>query len=270
MLALAIAMLAVAVLALFVPATLEVLAFMWIPIIVSIAFAGPRETALLSLWGGALAVTVGGVTSHYDEPFYWIRQATMVLMALFAIYLSAVISKQRQRIEEFALTDPLTGLANRRLVIERIGFLLRQRERDAAVAVLYIDLDGFKAVNTRFGHAAGDDVLKEVGGRLSGAMRAGDTVARFGGDEFLVICPSLNTDHDAERICLRVQEILAEPLSTPVTVGATIGAVIIGPDQDVLPTDAIDQADQLLMELKASRQANYQIQCVSGSANTAS
>lgn len=253
-------MLALAVLATITSVTLEVLAFLWIPIFISVAFSSPRVTVLLSVWGGALALAVGGVEGYYTEPTYWLRQATMALLACFAIYLSGVMAKQRERLGELSLSDPLTGLANRRLALERLDRLLLQRDRRGGIMVLFIDLDHFKSINTQLGHTGGDEVLKEVARRLVRATRAEDTVARFGGDEFVAICPGLADEHGAEALCSRVIETINEPFLLPMTVGASIGAVIVPAGQTASPTSALREADELLMKVKDSTRNSYRIQ----------
>ena len=94
-----------------------------------------------------------------------------------------------------ALHDPLTGLANRTLLRDRLEHALaRSAREDLPTGVLFIDLDEFKDVNDRYGHAAGDAVLVELAGRLRAAVRPADTVARLGGDEFIVVCEHVDRD----------------------------------------------------------------------------
>jgi diguanylate cyclase (GGDEF)-like protein/PAS domain S-box-containing protein len=118
------------------------------------------------------------------------------------------------RLSRQALHDPLTGLANRLLLEERVNHALARLIREPqTMALLFIDLDGFKTVNDSFGHKAGDEVLREVAARLGFVVRPGDTVARLGGDEFVVLCEGL-PDHASEvaaGLASRIQQALRQP-----------------------------------------------------------
>lgn len=125
-----------------------------------------------------------------------------------------------------AVHDPLTGLPNRLLFRDRLQHALERGHREGTeTCVLMIDLDDFKAVNDRFGHQVGDQVLAAFADRLSAALRASDTAARLGGDEFAVICER-SAPHDAEALVDRLHALLEQPLDldgTPVTVRCSIG-----------------------------------------------
>ena len=111
-----------------------------------------------------------------------------------------------------ALHDPLTGLANRALCRERLIHALARSYRDqGAACVLFIDLDGFKAINDLYGHAAGDALLIALGRRLVATVRPADTVARLGGDEFVVVCEDID-EHTAIALGHRLTEAIHEPL----------------------------------------------------------
>jgi diguanylate cyclase (GGDEF)-like protein len=142
--------------------------------------------------------------------------------------LSAIARLEVSRAQ--ARHDPLTRLPNRASLIERLGVAIAAARREKAMlAVLFIDLDGFKAVNDEFGHEVGDDVLRAVATRLAGHVRPQDAVARFGGDEFVVICEDLAGRTGAELIAGRLARALAEPVvvgGARVDVGATIGLVV--------------------------------------------
>jgi diguanylate cyclase (GGDEF)-like protein/PAS domain S-box-containing protein len=130
--------------------------------------------------------------------------------------LASALARQRteQRMRHEALHDPLTGLANRTLLRDRLEHAIARSERErGATAVLFIDLDNFKAVNDSHGHAAGDAVLVESAKRLQAAVRPGDTVARIGGDEFVALCEDVDAD-SALAVARRLQEALRPPFTT--------------------------------------------------------
>ncbi|HEV8627030.1 MAG TPA: sensor domain-containing diguanylate cyclase [Acidimicrobiia bacterium] len=146
-----------------------------------------------------------------------------------------------------AVHDPLTGLANRVLLLDRLGHALARADRRArTLAVLYVDLDGFKAVNDTWRHAAGDEVLQIVAGRLTGAVRPEDTVARFGGDEFVVLCEDLTDPADAVRVADRILEDLCRPIqhrAGTCRLAASIGVVLAdGPADGAALIEAADHA----------------------------
>lgn len=115
--------------------------------------------------------------------------------------------------EEPALHDPLTGLANRALLQDRVSHALARSERTGgAAAVLFLDVDDLEGVNGRRGHAAGDRVLSEYARRLRETVREGDTAARFGGDEFVVLLEDLEEPSEAEAVTERIADVLREPV----------------------------------------------------------
>jgi diguanylate cyclase (GGDEF)-like protein/PAS domain S-box-containing protein len=137
------------------------------------------------------------------------------------------------RIEELAYTDPLTGLPNRRRLAEQVDTAIwNARARDEAVALLFVDLVGFKGVNDRFGHAVGDELLVAVAERLRGRLRRNDLLARLGGDEFLVALtglPEATAGVEARRIADELAAVVASPVSLreqECTVRASIGVSV--------------------------------------------
>jgi diguanylate cyclase (GGDEF)-like protein len=132
----------------------------------------------------------------------------------------------RRELEVRASTDALTSCLNRAATLELVGRTLTSRSSGLGHAVVFIDLDGFKAVNDEFGHAAGDRLLVEVADRLRAGIREGDRVGRFGGDEFLVICPQVESPHHATEIAERIATAftaLVELESGPVRLRASVG-----------------------------------------------
>lgn len=113
-----------------------------------------------------------------------------------------------------ALHDPLTGLANRALLMERLAqALARTERRPSSVAVLFLDIDRFKTINDNFGHEVGDSVLACIGDRLRKALRPEDMASRFGGDEFVVLCEDLEDDRHVVTIAKRIGRSISEPIS---------------------------------------------------------
>jgi diguanylate cyclase (GGDEF)-like protein len=129
-----------------------------------------------------------------------------------------------------ALHDPLTGLPNRALLLDRLAQAAARAGRDPApLALLFLDLDEFKLVNDTLGHRAGDDLLKGVANRLVAVVRPGDTVARFGGDEFVVLCENMPGEAQAVDLAERIADVLGRPVTIfgrELRVTASIGIVL--------------------------------------------
>ena len=150
-----------------------------------------------------------------------------------AIALQAAQALARIRLQDelahLALHDQLTGLANRALLREHIDSALAAAERTTQpVAMMFLDLDGLKPVNDRLGHTAGDEVLREVARRLRSVVRESDVIGRFGGDEFIVLCPETD-DEQAELIAERLREAVGMPmewLPAGFAVSASVGVVV--------------------------------------------
>ena len=160
-----------------------------------------------------------------------------------------------ERKRHLAFHDPLTGLPNRALMIERVGQLINLTRREKrSVAVMFLDLDRFKAVNDTYGHAVGDALLKEVAARLRGLVRETDTVARLGGDEFVILLDNPANDDELARIAARIVASLGEPMlcgGKPVQIGTSIG-IARYPIEGETPLDLIGNADAAMYVAKAA------------------
>ncbi len=159
------------------------------------------------------------------------------------------------RLRHEALHDALTGLPNRALFEERLQESLERAARVTGrqVAVLFIDLDKFKRVNDSYGHAAGDQLLQEVGRRLRRAVRSEDTVARFGGDEFTVLVDSARNLREVEVVVERMHEAIRQPLevaSAELVVSASVGVVLSRPEERD-PNALLRDADTAMYRAKA-------------------
>ena len=165
-------------------------------------------------------------------------------------------------LESLALRDPLTGLANRRLLADRMSMALVHAQRHTIpMAVVYMDLDGFKQINDRLGHSAGDALLKMVAGRLVETVREEDTVARLGGDEFIVVLPHLSGIDAAATVASKMIEAVSHPYdiegqSVSITTSAGIGIYPVhGEDADRL----MKNADLALYQAKRAGKNAYRI-----------
>ena len=153
-----------------------------------------------------------------------------------------------------AFEDPLTGLANRALFRDRLGHALSRLSRSTrSIAVLMLDLDGFKAINDSMGHDAGDEALKEIAARISGAARPGDTVGRLGGDEFTILLEELDDASFADEVADRILELVRQPLviqNVNLRVSASIG-IVVSDAHELTPEALIRDADIAMYRAKA-------------------
>jgi len=158
-----------------------------------------------------------------------------------------------EKIKHLATHDALTNLPGLRLAKDRLGMAIRWARRNkTAVAVMFIDLDGFKSVNDNLGHDAGDYVLAQVAQRLLSCVRETDTVARVGGDEFLLIATGIHTPENASQIAEKIIHLVSQPIifdKGQAAVGTSIGIALYphdGEDMDLL----INKADEAMYRIK--------------------
>jgi diguanylate cyclase (GGDEF)-like protein/PAS domain S-box-containing protein len=161
-----------------------------------------------------------------------------------------------------AVHDPLTGLPNRVLFIDRLGHALARLRRESnAVAVLFLDLDHFKLVNDSLGHQAGDELLTSVAPRLRQILRPGDTVARFGGDEFGILLEDIHTEVDAADVAERINAAFARPFviaGSEHFVTASVGIAIADHGKEQ-PEALIRDADAAMYRAKERGRARYEL-----------
>jgi diguanylate cyclase (GGDEF)-like protein len=185
--------------------------------------------------------------------------ATMLILTI-DVRLAHQLDAANARIAALAREDPLTGLANRRTFLDHLDAALRTRNRDhSELAVLFLDLDGFKDINDTLGHAAGDALLIEVADRLRGAVRQNDFVARFGGDEFAVLQTHIASPADAGTLAEKIGRVVAAPYAIghdDVAVTASIGIAQTTASTNT-PTDIMVQADLALYRAKDDGRNRY-------------
>ncbi|HEX5997703.1 MAG TPA: GGDEF domain-containing protein [Jiangellales bacterium] len=172
------------------------------------------------------------------------------------------LRKREQELQYVALHDRLTDLANRVLFQDRAERAMARQNRDGGLlAVLMIDLDGFKHVNDELGHHAGDVLLRAVAERLRGSVRRTDTLARLGGDEFAVLCEGLRSADEAELTAKRITRALEDEFAVPggtAKVTGSIGVAFRRPGDSNLD-EILRQADSAMYAAKVGGKARYTI-----------
>lgn len=165
------------------------------------------------------------------------------------------------KLTRMALYDSLTGLPNRTNFFEKLEFSLAYARRsNLSVALLFVDLDGFKAVNDRMGHAAGDHLLREVARRMQGMVRESDIAARMGGDEFVLLLNNLKRPAEAEAVAQKLVAALSQPVEYEnvmlTQIGASIGIAFF-PDNGQTSDSLINEADNAMYRAKAAGKNCY-------------
>ncbi|MEA2474512.1 MAG: hypothetical protein QOE06_2427 [Thermoleophilaceae bacterium] len=187
-----------------------------------------------------------------------------LFMQSVAHVLAAAIERWRaeESIRHNALHDPLTGLPNRTLFLNRLAHVFAKREASlSSAAVMFLDIDNFKLINDSLGHETGDRLLRAIAPRLSEALRPSDTLARFGGDEFVVLCEEVSDGRDALQVAERLQEVLAAPFDLDGeehVLSASIG-VALANGRYATPEEAMRDADAAMYRAKERGRANCEL-----------
>ncbi|MDH6236998.1 diguanylate cyclase [Cryobacterium sp. CG_9.6] len=201
-----------------------------------------------------------------QENWVQITAAPIVLNDAFVGHLGSVtdvtaLRAAEARVKHLAFHDPLTDLPNRLRLLESLNAEMRQaRKSGTRIGVLFLDLDGFKAVNDTLGHQAGDAVLIEVAARIRRGTRTTDTISRIGGDEFVVVFPDIRATQDLVTRADALQELITRPISLgamTVTVGVSIGMAWGAGEED--PEKLLHRADQDMYLAKARGRAASEI-----------
>jgi len=202
-----------------------------------------------------------GARDFISKPFDVAEMLIRVRNMLEVRLLHEAARTHGKALESLALTDPLTGLANRRLLVDRVSMAMAHARREqSGMALLYLDLDGFKEINNTLGHGAGDALLKMIAARLVSTVREEDTVARLGGDEFVIVLRLSGAAH-ASQVALKVIEAVSQSYvidgrTASITVSAGIGLYPVhGEDADTL----MKSADLALYEAKRAGKNAYRI-----------
>ena len=232
--------------------------------------AGLAAVFTFPLHQGLFRRQLGALDLYRDSPGP-LNEDDMVAAQTLADVTAAYLNNARARADlldssershESAVHDPLTGLPNRVLLLERLEHaLLRSRRSGQVVALLFMDLDQFKAVNDMHGHHVGDALLVAVARRIGGVLRPGDTLARLSGDEFVVLCEELDEDAQARIVAERIVAALTAPFlvaGAAIDVSASIGIALATSGHDD-PKQLLQQADTAMYQVKRKGGADAQL-----------
>jgi diguanylate cyclase (GGDEF)-like protein len=212
--------------------------------------------------GHKLRALASGAKDFVAKPFDLGKVKTRIHNMLKVRLLYKQLEDSNRAMESLALHDPLTGLPNRRLLLDRLSLAIAHAHRNkGTMAVMYLDLDGFKQINDTLGHDAGDTLLRTVAARLLASVRQEDTVARLGGDEFMIALWELGHADNIDKLAAKVIEAVSQPYDIRghrVNMTASIGVGIYPADGEAGET-LMKRADQALFEAKRSGKNAYRI-----------
>ena len=217
-----------------------------------------KETLLLPIFDENQTVAIVRLGSSKSEPFPKdILEMGHILVTTMAVLMRRVqlaseLERSNSELTQLANYDPLTMLSNRSFFKRNLQKALNVNGIAESVALLFIDLDGFKVVNDSLGHEAGDNMLKEVAERLRSTMRKTDTIARWGGDEFTIMVKNVKSKDDSKKIAKKILNSLEPPFNISnnrIFISASIGIAHF-PDQAINASELIKRADSAMYQSK--------------------
>jgi diguanylate cyclase (GGDEF)-like protein len=226
------------------------------------------------VWGETVALPIHVRPPFWMTPWFRLGGLLFLLAAAVGVYrwrtlllrrrnreLESEVARRTAELEYLATYDPLTALFNRRAILAFLEKQLKpERGGNRQLGCIMIDLNRFKAVNDTLGHAAGDQVLKEMAVKIQDCLRQGDALGRLGGDEFLVVLPGASPEA-LQAVCRRIGELssLAGEGAAALTVTASCGGVTVPPGSIVSTAAVLAQADDLLYKVKHSGRQGFAI-----------
>jgi len=239
--------------------------FLLLMVVVSYAPSVPKIVVLSGLVAGLYALSLYRL-GLFETDHAFLLPVLLCVMLAFAGKARSVkaeierITETDEQTRYRMMTDALTGLPNRAHFLEQVARAIQcsRADGDVQFAILFIDLDGFKPINDRLGHKAGDAVLRQMAKRFQACLRKGDIVGRYGGDEFTLLVNRITGPADAIRVAERVLAKLKEPIDVgePVMVGASIG-IALSTNLHERPEDMIRDADGAMYRAKAQGKNQY-------------
>jgi diguanylate cyclase (GGDEF)-like protein len=229
----------------------------WVCLPLALLAAAPARDWRLGTAGAALVALAGCVPAYASAALSARPNPVFVLLVVggsvgVLLGVRDRLASEREAMRRWALTDPLTGAANRRGLAAVIEYeVSRHARQHRCFAVVVIDLDGFKAVNDRFGHHAGDELLRDVAASIGEAVRDQDTVARLGGDEFCVLAPETD-DVGGEQLAARVGAAVGRVTTGLDSLSASLG-VAVYPDDGASAVAVLQAADEAQVAEKRAR-----------------
>jgi diguanylate cyclase (GGDEF)-like protein len=212
--------------------------------------------------GHKLRALTAGAKDFISKPFDMMEAKTRIYNMLEVRLLYKQLEDYSREMESLALHDALTGLPNRRLLMDRLSLSIAHARRNKrTMAVMYLDLDGFKLLNDTLGHDAGDTLLSMAAARLVAAVRQEDTVARLGGDEFVIALWELSHADDVAELVSKVMQVLSQPYNIQgrdVSMTASVGVGIYPTHGEEVET-LMKSADLALYEAKRTGKNDYRI-----------
>jgi diguanylate cyclase (GGDEF)-like protein len=201
-----------------------------------------------------LAVTVGDLASANERLSTLVEDKEALVAAL---------QRREEEVRHLAYHDPVTGLPNRRLLMDRLDHQLTQAERYRhSLALLFLDLDNFKEINDAYGHEVGDMLLREVAARLGTCVRGGDTVSRLGGDEFVIVLPEISERDDAVAVAEKVIDTLCRDfqiIGDVLRVSTSIGIALSTPEIRHDASELMVRADAAMYAAKQGGRNQYRL-----------
>jgi diguanylate cyclase (GGDEF)-like protein len=225
----------------------------WLCVPAALLVAGRSSNHSQTALGVGVVVLAGAapdlLLSNHALPDPGLVLLVVLLSLAVLIWVRDGLERERDQLRQSALSDPLTGIANRRSLLPRIEYEITRHARGRhGFALVLIDLDGFKQLNDRFGHLAGDDLLRDVAAALQHTIRAQDTAARIGGDEFCVLAPETE-GQGIERLESRVLRAVAGVTAGVQALAASVGTATF-PADGRTPEALLQAADERMLGAK--------------------